>query len=79
MKRMTTQLRALVKAGKFLELPAVHDPLGAKLAESIGFKTKDYITARKQIEDLIGLEEYYKIEEETVEKMHKKENAKKKR
>lgn len=39
MKRMTTQLRALVKAGKFLELPAVHDPLGAKLAESIGFKT----------------------------------------
>ncbi|MDH4152083.1 MAG: isocitrate lyase/phosphoenolpyruvate mutase family protein, partial [Betaproteobacteria bacterium] len=36
---MTTQLRALVKAGKFLELPAVHDPLGAKLAESIGFKT----------------------------------------
>ncbi|MFZ9150862.1 MAG: isocitrate lyase/phosphoenolpyruvate mutase family protein, partial [Burkholderiales bacterium] len=44
-----------------------------------GIKTDEYITARKQIEDLIGLEEYYKIEEETVEKMYKKENAKKKR
>jgi len=39
MKRATTQLRALVKAGKFLELPAVHDPLTARLAESVGFKT----------------------------------------
>jgi methylisocitrate lyase len=39
MKRMTTQLRALVKAGKFLELPAVHDPLTARLAASVGFKT----------------------------------------
>ncbi len=36
---MTTRLRALVRAGKFLELPAVHDPLSAKLAESVGFKT----------------------------------------
>ena len=43
------------------------------------FVNGTYITARKQIEDLIGLEEYYKIEEETVEKMYKKENAKKKR
>lgn len=39
MTRMTTKLRALVKAGKFLELPAVHDPLTARLAENIGFKT----------------------------------------
>lgn len=39
MTRMTTKLRALVKAGKFLELPAVHDPLAARLAENIGFKT----------------------------------------
>ena len=39
MQRATTTLRALVKAGKFLELPAIHDPLTAKLAESIGFKT----------------------------------------
>ena len=50
-----------------------------KTGDYTGIKTKDYITARKQIEDLIGLEEYYKIEEETVEKMYKKENAKKKR
>jgi len=39
MQRATTKLRALVKAGKFLELPAAHDPLTAKLAESVGFKT----------------------------------------
>ncbi|RPJ47807.1 MAG: isocitrate lyase/PEP mutase family protein [Betaproteobacteria bacterium] len=39
MQRATTRLRTLVKAGKFLELPAVHDPLSAKLAESVGFKT----------------------------------------
>jgi len=44
-----------------------------------GISQQDYIAARKQIETLIGLEEYYKIEEATVEKMHKKENAKKKR
>ena len=50
-----------------------------KTGDYTGIKSKDYITARKQIEDLIGLEEYYKIEEETVEKMYKKENAKKKR
>ena len=34
MKRATTQLRALGKAGKFLELPAEHDPLTARLPES---------------------------------------------
>ncbi len=39
MQRATSKLRALVKAGKFLELPAAHDPLTAKLAESVGFKT----------------------------------------
>jgi len=39
MTRMTTKLRALVKSRKFLELPAAHDPLTAKLAESVGFKT----------------------------------------
>ncbi len=50
-----------------------------KTGDYTGIKSKDYITARKQIEDLIGLEAYYKIEEETVEKMYKKENAKKKR
>lgn len=39
MPRTTTRLRALVNAGKFLELPAIHDPLSARLAQSIGFKT----------------------------------------
>jgi 2-methylisocitrate lyase-like PEP mutase family enzyme len=39
MQRATSRLRALVKAGKFLELPAAHDPLTAKIAESVGFKS----------------------------------------
>jgi 2-methylisocitrate lyase-like PEP mutase family enzyme len=38
-QRSTTQLRALVKLGKFLELPAAFDPLTARLIESAGFKT----------------------------------------
>src|SRR5918998_4825988 len=36
---MTTRLRALVKARKFLELPSAYDPITARLAESVGFKT----------------------------------------
>jgi 2-methylisocitrate lyase-like PEP mutase family enzyme len=39
MQRATTKLRALVKAGKFLELPSAYDPITARLAESVGFKT----------------------------------------
>ena len=39
MQRATTRLRALVKAGKFLELPSAYDPITARLAESVGFKT----------------------------------------
>lgn len=39
MQRATTKLRALVKAGKFLELPAAFDPITARLAESAGFKS----------------------------------------
>ena len=50
-----------------------------KTGDYTGISTEDYILARKQIETLIGLEEYYRIEEETVEKMHRKANAKKKR
>lgn len=50
-----------------------------KTGDYTGISHKDYIAARKAIETLIGLEEYYKIEEETVEKMHKKANARKKR
>ena len=37
--RSTTRLRALVKRGKFLELPAVFDPLTARIVEKAGFKT----------------------------------------
>lgn len=39
MQRSTTRLRALVKRGKFLELPSAYDPLVARLAESLGFQT----------------------------------------
>ncbi|MBI4207766.1 MAG: isocitrate lyase/PEP mutase family protein [Betaproteobacteria bacterium] len=39
MRRPTTKLRALVKRGKFLELPSAYDPIIARLAESLGFKT----------------------------------------
>ena len=37
--RATTQLRALVKRGKFLELPAAFDPFTARMIEAAGFKT----------------------------------------
>ena len=37
--RATTQLRRLLRAKKFLELPAVYDPLAARIAESLGFKS----------------------------------------
>jgi hypothetical protein len=33
-----------------------------------GLSDADMVTARKAIEDLVGLEEYYAIEAETVEK-----------
>jgi 2-methylisocitrate lyase-like PEP mutase family enzyme len=39
MTRMTTQLRAMLKRGQFLELPATYDPITARLAESAGFKS----------------------------------------
>lgn len=39
MQRMTAKLRALVKAGKFLELPSAYDPITARLAEQVGFKS----------------------------------------
>jgi 2-methylisocitrate lyase-like PEP mutase family enzyme len=38
-----------------------------KTKGSSGFVREDMIRWRKETEDLIGLEEYYKIEEETVE------------
>ena len=39
MQRATTKLRALVRAGKFLELPSAYDPITARLAQETGFKT----------------------------------------
>jgi 2-methylisocitrate lyase-like PEP mutase family enzyme len=38
-QRTTSKLRALVRAGKFLELPSAYDPITARLAEQVGFKT----------------------------------------
>ena len=37
--RQTTRLRAMVSSGEFLELPAVYDPLTARIAENAGFRT----------------------------------------
>jgi methylisocitrate lyase len=39
MPKATTQLRRMLRARTFLELPAVYDPLAARIAESVGFKT----------------------------------------
>jgi methylisocitrate lyase len=35
-----------------------------------GMTEDEWVTARKQVEDIIGLEDYYKIEQATVEKMY---------
>jgi methylisocitrate lyase len=39
MSRATTRLRSLINAGKFLELPSAFDPLTARIAQSVGFKS----------------------------------------
>jgi 2-methylisocitrate lyase-like PEP mutase family enzyme len=39
MKTATAKLRAMVKRGEFLELPSAYDPVTAKLAQSVGFKS----------------------------------------
>jgi methylisocitrate lyase len=39
MQRATTQLRKRIRRRQFLELPAVYDPLAARIAESLGFET----------------------------------------
>ena len=39
MQRASSKLRALVKAGRFLELPSAHDAVTARIAESVGFKS----------------------------------------
>ena len=99
MQRATANLRALIRRGNFLELPSAYDPITARLAESLGFKTVynggfvtggssciseplltmsggGFVVTRKQVEDLIGLETYYRIERETVEKIFRKKGRK---
>ena len=39
MQRATNQLRRRIRRRQFLELPAVYDPLAARIAESLGFKS----------------------------------------
>ena len=39
MQRMTTALRKLVNAGKFLELPTAYDAVTGRLIQSVGFKS----------------------------------------
>ena len=41
-----------------------------------GMTEDEWVTARKQVEDIIGLEDYYKIEQATVEKIYGKSKAK---
>ncbi|MCW5605766.1 MAG: isocitrate lyase/PEP mutase family protein [Burkholderiales bacterium] len=43
-----------------------------KTGDYTGMTEDEFVTARKQVEDLIGLEDYYRIERETVEKMYRK-------
>ena len=62
MDRQTTRLRALLKEKKFLYLPAVYDPLGARMAEEIGFDAAyvgGYVTggSRAVTEPLLTLTE----------------------
>ncbi len=47
-----------------------------KTGDYTGITQKDYVIARKGVEDLIGLENYYKIERDTVEKMVRKKKRK---
>jgi 2-methylisocitrate lyase-like PEP mutase family enzyme len=37
--RQTARLRAMLDQREFLELPAVYDPLTARIAEEAGFRT----------------------------------------
>jgi methylisocitrate lyase len=39
MQRATTQLRNLTRRGQFLELPSAYDPVTARLAEELGFRS----------------------------------------
>jgi methylisocitrate lyase len=47
-----------------------------KTGDYTGMTQAEFVVARKQVEDLIGLEDYYRIERETVEKMYYKQSRK---
>jgi methylisocitrate lyase len=62
MARNTTKLRSLLKAKTFLHMPAVYDPLGARLVEQAGFEATyvgGYVTgsARAVSEPLLTMSE----------------------
>lgn len=50
----------------------------AKPVDYTGMTEAEFVMAREQIEDLIGLKDYYRIKGETVEKLydHKPKRAK---
>src|ERR1700693_2944994 len=51
MTKKTSALRAYLKAGTFLHMPAVYDPLGARLVEQAGFEAAyvgGYVTGGPQ-------------------------------
>ena len=51
MTKKTSALRAYLKAGTFLHMPAVYDPLGARLVEQAGFEAAyvgGYVTGGSQ-------------------------------
>ena len=43
-----------------------------RTSDYTGMSDAEWVTVRKEVEDLIGLEEYYRIERETVEKKRPK-------
>lgn len=47
-----------------------------KTGDYTGMSEAEFVVTRKQVEDLIGLEAYYRIERETVEKMYRKKGRK---
>jgi len=50
-----------------------------KTGDYTGLKEPQFVAARKGVEDIIGLEEYYRVEQETVEKAKPARSAKRAR
>jgi hypothetical protein len=74
MTAKTRRLREFLAADEFLYMPsaalhAMKRALGEIMASGsyIGFSEAEFTLVRKEIEDLIGLDAYYRIEAETVE------------